>query len=189
MEVNTREELRCVCCGQPVEASKLLLDPVSCTISKGLKSIRFSRQQFNLASFLIKRFPMAVTKEDIYDQVIMSHTGEGPNVKIVDTLICKIRPYMAEVDLIIETVWGSGYRLVEGESHLAEMIKDASLRARTPGAARSWSPEHDAKLLDLLKRKISVAQCAAIMRMPYATIERHKKILQPIADRANSTIG
>lgn len=105
-------------------------------------------------------------------------------MKIIDVIICKIRPVMAELGLVIQTVWGKGYKLVEAQASEALLIKDQSIRLRTPGAAKRWNDELDAELLGLMRRKMSVTQCASIMKMPYMAVERHFNKLKPLLEAA-----
>lgn len=171
------QHVNCPSCGQAVEGLTYLADPITLTITRGDVVIRFTKQQFMLAQALIDSYPMMITKERIYDAVFADHSGQGPEIKIVDVLICKIRPHMAKVGLIISTVWGQGYKLIAGEPEDAAAVKDASVRQREKGTAQRWKPEHDEKLIDLRKRRHSVTQCATIMRMPYMAIQRNIKRL------------
>lgn len=168
----------CPCCGQHVESVAVLFDPTSSTITNGNVSIRLSRQQFKLAKFMIERFPMPVTKEAMYDDCFMTIHGDGPEMKIVDVVVCKIRPPLAELGFVIETMWGTGYRLVSADPKQANAVKEASIRVRAPGSMHMWRPEYDAKLIDLIGRKMKPAAIASIMRLPYMTVERNIKRLQ-----------
>jgi len=174
-----RNSMICPCCLQFVEDAKFLTDPVNCLITNGDKTIKLTRRQFKLAKYLLDCFPLVATKDGIYDNVYMDMHGEGPNMKIMDVVICHIRPALAEVGLVIETIWGKGYKIVEANPSEALLIKDRSIRARQLGAHRRWSEEHDTQLLEMMQRKMKVSQIAAIMRMPYMTVERHFKKLAP----------
>lgn len=41
------------------------------------------------------------------------HDGEVPEIKIVDVFVCKIRNKIAGSGISIETVWGTGYRIID----------------------------------------------------------------------------
>ena len=153
-------------------------DPGRRTITSGARTVKLTDQQFRLAQLLIRKFPGVATKDSIYDEVFMQSNGQGPDMKIIDVQICKTRPLLAEVGLVIETVWGKGYRLVEADSDMALAIKDTSVRLRENGGHR-WKPEYDAKLLDLMRRKFTVATAATVLRLPYMTVERAFKRLEP----------
>lgn len=177
-----RNSLICPCCLQFVEDVRFLADPNTCQITNGDKTVKLSRQQFNIAKYLIDCFPRMATKNAIYDSVLMDAHGDGPEMKIIDVIICKIRPAMADVGLVIETVWGKGYRLVEADASQAKSIIDRSIKLRLPGSHKRWSDEMDVELLQLMRRNMKVAQCAAIMKMPYMSVERHFKKMKPLVD-------
>lgn len=155
----------------------MLVDAASGTLMWNGKSVRFTPQQFRVAKILVDRSPMMVSKESIYDLAIIDEAGEGPGVKITDVVICKIRPLLAEIGLVIETVWGKGYRLVEAAPEVGNSIKETSIRQGRIGAGHRWTDEDDEKLLSLIGRKLKPTACAAIMRLPYMTVERHYRRL------------
>lgn len=172
-----RNSIICPCCLQFVDDVNILVDEIGCRITNGDKTIRLRRQHFTLAKYLIDCFPRMASKGDIYSSVFLDEHGEGPDMKIIDVTICNIRPVLADVGLVIETVWGKGYKIVMADASLGNAIKDSSIRIRTPGSAQRWRPEHDAQLLDLMRRKYKVAACASIMKMPFMAVERHYKRL------------
>ncbi len=176
--METSNAIECPCCGQPVPEAKFLADPTSNVITNGDKTVKMSTQQFKLARYLIEKFPNMATKEQIYDNVFMAANGEGPGLKIVDVIVCKVRPLLAEVDLVISTVWGKGYQLMETDRMNAMSIRDAGIRMRSPGSMHRWTPEDDEQLRYLASRKFNVSQCATVMRLPYMTIERHMKAIK-----------
>ncbi|AEG53144.1 winged helix-turn-helix domain-containing protein [Sinorhizobium meliloti] len=164
--------LKCPCCGQVVEGVSYLADPISQTITNGVKSVRLTTQQFEVAQFLLESYPRVATKEAIYDRCFMRPTGEGPDMKIIDVRICHIRPLLAEIGMVIETVWGKGYRVVSADATQANEIKEASIRYREQGSAHRWKPEYDDTLKDLMSRRFSITQCATRMKLPYMAVER-----------------
>lgn len=182
MPVSGTNQLVCPCCNQPVEANVLIADDASGVIMRNGKSVRFTPVQFKLAKFLIDRSPLMAAKDSIYDSVFMDVTGNGPEMKIMDVVICKIRPLLAEIGLVIETVWGKGYRLVEASPEIGNSIKETSLRQGRLGAAHRWTTDDDARLLELIGRKLKPTACAAIMRLPYMTVERHYRRLMELPD-------
>lgn len=177
-----RNSLICPCCLQFVEDVRFLADPNTAQITNGDKTVKLSRQQFNVAKYLIDCFPRMATKQSIYDACFMDEHGEGPEMKIIDVVICKIRPAMADVGLVVETVWGKGYKLVEADPSEALSILDRSIRHRPAGAYKRWSDDLDVQLLALMQRKMKVAQCAAVLKMPYMAVERHYKKLKPMVE-------
>lgn len=171
-----RNSIICPCCLQFVEGASILVDPINGTITNGDKSIRLRPQNFKLAKYLIDCFPMTATKEAIYDSVFADVHGDGPEVRIIDVIIHTLRSEFAEIGFAIETVWGRGYRLLEADP-ASGTIKADSLKVKKRTANR-WTSEHDAQLRELMGRNLKVSQCAAIMKMPYAAVERHAKALK-----------
>ncbi|QXV73564.1 helix-turn-helix transcriptional regulator protein [Rhizobium phage RHph_X2_30] len=174
--------LQCPCCGQAVEGVSFLADPMSQTITNGIKSVRLTAQQFEVAQLLLEVYPRMATKEAIYDRVFMKANGEGPSMKIIDVRICHIRPLLAEIGMVIETIWGKGYKVVSAAATRANEIKEASIRHRELGSAHRWKPEYDQELADLMSRKFSLTQCATKMRLPYMAVERAWKRIQSTVD-------
>jgi DNA-binding winged helix-turn-helix (wHTH) protein len=172
-----RNSIICPCCLQFVDDVNILVDSIGCQITNGDKTVKLSRQQFTLAKYLIDCFPRMAEKGTIYSDVFLDEHGEGPDMKIIDVMICKIRPALADVGLVVETIWGKGYKIVMADASEGNAIKDASIRIRTPGSAQRWRPEHDEQLIDLIRRKYKVAACASIMKMPFMAVERHYKRL------------
>ncbi|WP_165447328.1 winged helix-turn-helix domain-containing protein [Rhizobium ruizarguesonis] len=176
-----RNSIICPCCLQFVDDVNILVDSVGCQIANGTKTIKLSRQQFNVAKYLIDCYPRMAEKGDLYSNVLLDEHGEGPEMKIIDVLVCKIRPALADIGLVVETVWGKGYKIVMADASEGNAIKDMSIRIRKPGSAQRWLPEHDETLLDLIRRKHKVAACASIMKMPFMAVERHYKRLLSLA--------
>lgn len=173
--------LICPCCQQAVEGREFLADPATSTITNGAITVRFTPRGFGVAKHLIDAFPRMATKDAIYDAIFCDAIGDGPETKIIDVYICRIRPAMAELGLVIETVWGKGWRLVEADATQANAIRDAGIHSLR-GRVQRWSPADDVQLLDLIRRRMKPAQCASIMRKPYMSVERRYKRLQASLD-------
>lgn len=173
-----RNSMICPCCLQLVEGAAFLADPTTGQITNGSKTVTLTRKQFSVAQYLINTYPRVSKKDSLYDHVFVDAAGSGPGAKIVDVMICNIRPILAEVGLVIETVWGIGYRLVETDAENAAAIKDTSIRLREKGSMYRWLPQYDEQLLELMRRRNSPTQCATLMRLPYMTVERAYKRLQ-----------
>ena len=74
----------------------------------------FTANQLRLLSILIRRAPAAVSREEVYSFL---YGDSGPNPKILDVMVCKIRKQLG--DDVLETVWGRGWRWKSRE--LAEL--------------------------------------------------------------------
>jgi DNA-binding winged helix-turn-helix (wHTH) protein len=165
--------LTCKCCGQEVEGAKILVDHDESLIYNASHTAYLTRQEFKVVKLLIDRSPNMITKESLYDLAFVDDRGEGPSMKIVDVIICKIRKKIEPVDLIIETVWGKGYKLIDGTGKDPKAIKEAAMRTRDRSAFHRWTPEFEKHLVELMSRKMNVTTCATIMRLPYSTVERN----------------
>lgn len=172
----------CPFCQQPVEPTSLLVDKSRGIVARNGKQVRFTPREFSIVSLLVERYPATVSKNSIYDLCLLDETGSGPEMKIMDVFICRIRPLLAEIGLVIETVWGTGYRLVETGADVANSVKESSLRSRPLKSAYRWRKEDDDKLKDLMRRKFKPAACANMMNLPYMTVERHYRRLMEIVD-------
>lgn len=61
------------------------------------------------------------TKESILLGMYSDRVGDGPEIKIVDVFICKLRAKLKDTGIVIETIWGSGYKLLTVEPVAAVM--------------------------------------------------------------------
>ncbi|MBB3608644.1 two-component system cell cycle response regulator CtrA [Rhizobium sp. BK602] len=52
------------------------------------------------------------TKQSIMLALYSDRIDLEPEIKIVDVFVCKMRQKLKRFDVVIETVWGHGYRLV-----------------------------------------------------------------------------
>jgi two-component system, cell cycle response regulator CtrA len=68
-----------------------------------------------------------VTKAQAMD-VLYSDRADTfePEIKIVDVFVCKMRKKLARFDIIVETVWGRGYRMPAGSKALANALLEQS---------------------------------------------------------------
>jgi DNA-binding response OmpR family regulator len=112
-EVTRPQSIICPCCLQFVEGLEVLADPTSCRIAVEGKTVTMKRQPFKLAKYLLDRYPLMATKDQIYHAVYMNERGDGPEIKIIDVTIATLRPIMQELGFAIETIWGRGYKLVK----------------------------------------------------------------------------
>jgi len=174
----TENVLICSCCGQPVRNSIALFDDNTHVITTTYGSQRFSRRQYRVAKALTDAYPNTATKEHLYDRVFMDATGDGPDIKIVDVVVCHIRPPLADLGLIIGTVWGVGYKMTLTDPAMLEQIKRSGVSIRAAGSRKLWTPDLDPKLMDLMKRKYGVSACARALGMPYMATQRAMDRLQ-----------
>lgn len=76
----------------------------------------------------ISSTPEGASKQRIFETLYaMRSSGEVPETKIVDVLVCKIRKKLKAIGVDIETVWGWGYRLpLASRETLAELRRAIS---------------------------------------------------------------
>lgn len=71
-----------------------------------------SPQQANVLAVLTRAPDRLVTRNTLYETVFQHDDGDGPGMKIIDVVMCKIRAAMARSGIpgSIENIWGVGYR-------------------------------------------------------------------------------
>lgn len=71
------------------------------------------------------------SKEHLLSSLYGGRGGDEPEIRIIDVFICKIRHKLAGSGIVIETLWGRGYRLTNPEA----------LRDVMAGFAPEWNHE------------------------------------------------
>lgn len=66
------------------------------------------------------------TKEQLHQYLYAERPDAAADIKIIDVMICKIRPKLKPLGVEIETIWGHGYRIAKGREQLS---------VRKPGVA------------------------------------------------------
>lgn len=115
--------------------------PWSVALSFGLTA-----SEANLFDVLFKAGERGVSKQSLFDALYGNDPDGGPDGKIVDVFICKLRRKLRDADLpwFIETLWGRGYRLVDdadGSRQKAFFARPGRLRcaeASAHGRAARW---------------------------------------------------
>lgn len=62
------------------------------------------------------------SKDSLWMALYGTRVDDGPEIKIIDVFVCKIRKKLARFGITIDTIWGQGYRLPPG---MREKIKAA----------------------------------------------------------------
>jgi len=106
----------CPCCGGPVGADELLIDEGSRTVARGGVTAILTVMELALLRYLDHRRPGVASKSDIYDDLYAFRPNTLPDPKIVDIYVCKLRPKLRPLGLEIETIWGTGYKLVDASA-------------------------------------------------------------------------
>lgn len=66
-------------------------------------------------------------KQTVYHALYGDRIDGGPDPKIIDVWVCKMRPKLKPYGLVIETVWGRGHRLVDRQSWAKALKIDTSI--------------------------------------------------------------
>jgi len=79
---------------------------------------------------LLKR--EVATKETLLLATTKDATGNlAPEIKIVDVFICKMRKKLTPFGIVIETVWGQGYRMLDDSKALVGQYLNGTQLAPT----------------------------------------------------------
>lgn len=77
-----------------------------------MKAFKMTMREARLF-LLLKRSPkMQASRENLLNRLYAEEADEAPQIKIIDIFICKMRRKLKGSNWRIETVWGSGYKLV-----------------------------------------------------------------------------
>lgn len=101
----------CPTCGQILPAELFAIDWEAGIIVCGGRFAQLTRQELAIFSALYGAKGGVRTKEQLLN-AITSFVDDAPEIKIVDVFVCKIRKKVADLGVSIETIWGSGYRLM-----------------------------------------------------------------------------
>ncbi|WP_333900151.1 winged helix-turn-helix domain-containing protein [Agrobacterium pusense] len=106
-------EVRCNCptCGQTLPAGLFAVDIESRIIIAGNKFAALTAQEMEIFSELYRK-PGAVKSRERLLACIAPIAGEEQQIKIVDIFILKLRKKLTPLSVSIQTVRGSGYRLM-----------------------------------------------------------------------------
>lgn len=83
------------------------------------------------------------TKEQLMSGLYWDrHDDETPEIKIIDVFVCKIRNKISGSGILIETVWGVGYKVVDPAPLQKVIAGEApAVASTTDERGTSWRPE------------------------------------------------
>lgn len=81
---------------------------------------RISPKMAKIAALLADGLPHS--KSAILDHLYFDRPDDPPEQKIIDVYICKLRTALAPFGVTIETVWGLGYRILDGRDALTAIM-------------------------------------------------------------------
>ena len=73
----------------------------------------FTSSEATLLAVLAHAKGRLVTKERLYDAMYWRRAGDGPDAKVIDVVVCKIRKKLLKYNIpaVVNTMWGRGYQL------------------------------------------------------------------------------
>lgn len=76
-------------------------------------SVPLTKTEARIASLLLLRAPNCLTIEMIYSDLYNLTVENPPEQKVITIFMHKVRRKLAPHNIVVETVWGRGYRLTE----------------------------------------------------------------------------
>lgn len=75
--------------------------------------LNFTSSEATLLAVLVHAKGRLVTKERLYDSMYWRRAGDGPDSKIIDVTVCKVRKKLLKYNIpaVVNTMWGRGYQL------------------------------------------------------------------------------
>ena len=101
----------CPTCGHTLPLLAEAIDEDAHIIVSNGRFAAFTESEFAIFSALYSAPGRLKTKEQLL-YAVSSHIDEAPEIKIIDVYVCKIRKKLKGLNLVIDTVWGDGYRLI-----------------------------------------------------------------------------
>lgn len=92
-----------------LEYAGVRLDPDSMTVTVDEEELDLSPNEFSLLSYLMKNPQRAVPREELLDRIWGYETAI--ETRVADDTVKRLRRKIADTRLVVETVWGYGFRL------------------------------------------------------------------------------
>ncbi|MBZ9939167.1 winged helix-turn-helix domain-containing protein [Mesorhizobium sp. BR1-1-16] len=161
----------CPCCGAAVDPLRVLTDPAQGLVAFGGQSVRLPSLEFCFFEALRQSYPRVLSKEAMFDKVYGARPEcDWPEPKIIDVMICKMRPKLAPLGLIISTHWGVGYSITFADPEALDAIKDEGIRSdRNP---KQWDASNDGMIVDLHERGFALSEIARRTGVGYMAASR-----------------
>lgn len=115
----------CPCCGATVSPLEMLLDEQRGIIAFGGEVARLTPRQFVLFRTLVEAYPRVLDKPTLLRAISDPESADGgPEPKIIDVMVCKIRAVLDPLGLVIVTQWGTGYSIELNDAGKAIFLRD-----------------------------------------------------------------
>lgn len=107
------------------------------------------------------------SKESILSALYYERPDEAPEIKIVDVFVCKLRKKLVGYPIVIETLWGSGYRVadtsvlksaMEGAAVLYDPAAKRAPPFTKPMGAKAPKPFADSYTATALAHLVAIAE-------------------------------
>jgi len=92
-----------------LEYAGVRLDPDSMTVTVDEEELDLSPNEFSLLSYLMKNPQRAVPREELLDRIWGYETAI--ETRVADDTVKRLRRKIADTRMVVETVWGYGFRL------------------------------------------------------------------------------
>lgn len=102
----------CPTCGQQISPLQLLLSLENNTATRLGRVDKLPPQQAEILHVLLKRQPCTVSAADICAAIYANGDGPDDEMQVVRVQMWKMRRRLAPLAVRIETIHGTGYRLV-----------------------------------------------------------------------------
>ncbi len=115
-----RTRAHCPSCGQPLPVlHDCHVDEEARRLVIGDRRVDLTRQEWDCFALLYKRRPRLVTRDSLIIELWQDEEPENADGSLKQ-VICKLRRALRDGDLHIETIYQSGYRLIELERPTAD---------------------------------------------------------------------
>jgi DNA-binding response OmpR family regulator len=92
-----------------LEYANVRLDPVGMTVLADGEEIELSPNEFSLLAYLMKNPQRAVPREELLDRIWGYETAI--ETRVADDTVKRLRRKISSTKMLVETVWGYGFRL------------------------------------------------------------------------------
>jgi DNA-binding response OmpR family regulator len=106
--------MHCPCCAQPIAIDdRIMIDVEGGFVAGGGHITRLTESEFNLFHMIWSSQPRTVSREKLMTEAYWRRSDdEEPEIKIIDVFVCKLRKKLLPLGVVIDTVWGRGYRIL-----------------------------------------------------------------------------
>ncbi len=94
----------------PNDRDTIVLAVLPRIVWRGGVGVYLSPTLFRTLMILLAAGPRLVTHDELFDCLYDGREDGGPYDKIISVMICRLRKQMAPLGIIIENVWGQGFR-------------------------------------------------------------------------------